>query len=197
MDGRKLYSDDGIFGRLDYGGPGVSRGLMHSAFITSTPFILRKIKKALVIGGGNNYETVLLNKKGIKTYALDLRIPRIKFLKGKSVEGDCVAMPFRDKEFDLVFCTEMMEHVPEESANAVLMEVKRVGHTAYFTIATRDDAPFDTHVNVHDLFYWVNKFDDLGFGIKTAAMNPIVCVNMGGGLMGVSYPDGAQIYAEC
>jgi hypothetical protein len=194
---KTLYSEHGIFGRLDYGGPGVSRGLVHAASISSLPYIKRIVKKVLIVGGGNNYEAVWFFKNGYKVFAIDLRIPKIKCLKGKCTRGSASELPFKSKSFDLVFCSEMLEHVPEEEVDDILRETMRVGKKVYFTIATRDDKPFNTHINIHDALWWINRFMENGFEIVTASMNPVAHIFLNRGLISMVYPDGVCIYADC
>lgn len=73
------------------------------------------------------------------------------------------SLPFGDGAFDLVFSTEVMEHVSEEATLPVLRELHRIcsGH-ALFTINTFSlDEP--GHINVHPREWWLRAFAQVGF----------------------------------
>lgn len=190
-----LYSNDGLYGTLDYGGPYPIKAIPHSAYIAGG---LPKTAKLLVIGAGNGYEVVYLLKKGFKhTYSVDIYTPDVPYLKGRCIQSWAQSLPFKDKVFDMVICCETMEHIPEELTDAVLNEAKRVAKEVYFTIASRDDPPFDSHVNVKHPTWWIVKFEKLGFNIINAQMNPWFAVPMEGGVVLFRYDDGVSLYAKC
>jgi ubiquinone/menaquinone biosynthesis C-methylase UbiE len=107
-------------------------------------------------------------------------------------------MPFKDKEFDLVFCGETLEHIPEDVCLEILKEVQRVSGSFYFTIATHDDAPYNMHINVHPAWWWQRVFGELGFRVIHAQDHPIVPIVYGnGGIMKLRFPDGVTMYGYC
>ena len=191
----QLYTDDGLYGTLDYGGPYPIKAIPHCGYIAGG---MPKTVKLLVIGAGNGYEVVYLLKRGFKhTYSVDIYAPDVPYLKGRCIRSWAQSLPFKDKVFDMVICCETMEHIPEELADDVLKEVQRVAEQAYFTIATRDDPPFDSHVTVKHPSWWIRKFEKLGFSIVNAQMNPWVAVPMDGGVTLFRYDDGVSMYAKC
>jgi hypothetical protein len=190
----KLYSDNGLYGTLDYGGPYPIKAIPHCAYIAGG---LPKHVKLLVIGAGNGYEVVYLLKKGFKsTYSLDVYTPDVSYLKGRCIKGWAQSLPFKDKVFDMVICCETMEHIPEHLASNVLREVRRVSREAYFTIAAKDDPPFYSHVTIKNPTWWINRFEELGFRIVNAQINPWLTVPLGGRAMLLRYDDGVSIYAK-
>ncbi len=72
-------------------------------------------------------------------------------------------LPFPNEAFDLVFSTEVMEHVPEACTLPVLRELHRIcSHRALMTINTFDrDEP--GHINVHPRQWWLKAFVEVGF----------------------------------
>ena len=190
-----LYSNDGLYGTLDYGGPYPIKAIPHSAYIAGG---LPKTAKLLVIGAGNGYEVVYLLKKGFKhAYSVDIYTPDVPYLKGRCIQSWAQSLPFKDKVFDMVICCETMEHIPEELTDAVLNESKRVAKEVYFTIASRDDPPFHSHVCIHDTSWWIKRFEKLGFSVINAQMNPWIVVPMKGGAVLFRYDDGISMYAKC
>jgi hypothetical protein len=190
-----LYSNDGLYGTLDYGGPVPIKAVPHCAYIAGG---LPKDVRLLVIGAGNGYEVVYLLKKGFKsTYSLDIYAPDVPYLKGRCIRGWAQSLPFKDKMFDMVICCETMEHIPEHLANNVLRETRRVASEVYFTIAAKDDPPFNSHVTIKHPMWWINKFEELGYRIINAQMNPWLPIPMKGRAILFRYDDGVSIYAKC
>ena len=191
----ELYSSDGIYGSLTYGSPFVSKGLTCATYVTQST--LCKGKKILCVGAGNGYEVVKFIKSGYDVTSFEMYHPDVEILKGRQVKGYAQDLPFEDKEFDLYFCCEMMEHVPEELIVPILNEAKRVSKEVFFTIATRDDPPYHTHINIHDLPFWYSKFEKLKFHFKSiqyAGGLPLLTTN---GLIISTWKDGIILHAEC
>ena len=190
-----LYSDEGLYGTLDYGGPYPIKALPHSAYIAGG---LPKTAKLLVIGSGNGYEVIYLLKKGFKhTYSVDIYAPDVDYLNGRCIRSWAQSLPFKDKVFDMVICCETMEHIPEELADDVLKEAQRVAREVYFTIATKHDPPFNSHVCMKHPSWWIVKFESLGFRMINAQMYPWFAVPMQGGVILFRYDDGVSLYAKC
>jgi len=192
------YSDDGIFGNPTYAAITVSRGFMISVVVSSGQFFKIKDKaKVLVIGAGTGYEIINYLNHGYDVKAIDLYVPDIKRVRDVTFVGSAEDMPFDDKEFDFVHCTEMMEHVPEEITDAILMEAKRVSERFVFSIATRHDKPYDTHINIHPAWWWIKRFEDLGFRIKTAQQAARLTIPFGKSAVNIFWPDGVFLHGKC
>ena len=191
----KLYSDDGVYGTFTYGSPYICKGLKCAIHITQFP--RQKYKKILCVGSGNGYEAVWFKKKGYNTTIVELYHPDIQILKGSQIKGYAQDLPFRDKTFDLYFCCEMMEHVPEELNTPILKEAKRVSKEVFFTIADRDDPPYHTHINIHDLCYWLRLFKEIGFDMINVQSSAILPFMSGKRVLLATYGDGTVIHAKC
>lgn len=187
-----------MFGDLSYSGPCVSRGLLYSTMMVKGLFfeIVGKIK-ILVVGAGVGYEVVNYLKHGHHVKALDLFVPDIEMVKDVTTIGSADNMPFEDKEFDLVHCTEMIEHIPEEMTDSVLMECKRVAKKYLISIATSLDMPYNTHINLHPAWWWLKRFEDLGFIINTAQYAPRLSVPCKNYSSYITFPDGVHLHGEC
>ena len=193
----KLYSNEGIYGVLSYGCPIVCKGLKCAVHLSQ--FGELKGKKILCVGSGNAYEAVWFIKQGYDVTILEIYHPDMKILKGKQVKGYAQDMPFKDKEFDLYFCCETMEHVPEELNTPILKEAKRISKEVFFTIADRDDPPYHTHINIHNFCYWFDLFKELGFDIinaQFAASLPML-VREKNSVVLAGWSDGTVIHASC
>lgn len=87
--------------------------------------ILRDFRKRkmriLDLGSGKHYSINISNfPRRAEVYALDLRPPR----SPTSVKGDVSATPFKQKVFDVVIASELLEHVP--SPPKVIKEIIRI-----------------------------------------------------------------------
>lgn len=80
-----------------------------------------KPKTVLEIGPGNKTVTEALKKNNIRVTTVDIDL---------SLDPDIVAsvtkLPFQEKSFDLVLCSEVLEHLPYDSFKDSLREIKRV-----------------------------------------------------------------------
>jgi len=190
-----LYSSGGVYGTLTYGSPFVSKGLKCAAHLTQ--FKRNEINNILCVGSGNGYEAVWFIKQGYNVTILELYNPDVGALKGKQVKGYAQDLPFRDKTFDLYFCCEMMEHVPEELNTPILREAKRVSREVFFTIADRNDPPYNTHINIKDFMYWFGLFKKLGFEIVNAQSCGKLPLVAGKSVILATWGDGTIIHARC
>ena len=197
---KKRYSEEGIYGHIIYGSPLPSKGFKHAiSMCQNWSYRIQPETRILVVGGGAGYELVVFYKYGHECYGIDLHVPNVKAVKERSAIASANAIPFKDKEFDLVFCTEMMEHVPVSVADDILNECKRVAKYFYFTIATVMDTGFNTHINVQPGHFWIAKFAKLGFETTHAEVTPIVYIVYAGKHI-IKYASknfGVCIYGRC
>ena len=116
-------------------------GVPHLGFRGRASLILKflnKIEKndlVLDAGCGYGFYSLTLSKKWKEVYALDLEKERIdelnKIIKTrqefsgiKTFEGSLTNIPFKEKFFDLILCSEVLEHIKEDKK--ALSELSRV-----------------------------------------------------------------------
>lgn len=197
-DLEKLYSDEGVYSVFTYGVPGICKGLVTAfSLVTCPPLFFDKVKSILVVGSGNGYELVYFHKQGYNVRGVELYVPDVPLVRNLTTRCDASDMPWNDKQFDCVFCAETMEHIPEDKADAVLKECKRVAKSAVFTIATILDPPFFTHINVKSCYYWIDKFKKLGYDIWHYSNQPYFHVQIGNKTQNFWFKDGMLLYAGC
>jgi len=97
------------------------------------PRILYKIvgspreKKVLDVGCGKTEYSLIFIAEGNEYYGLDLEVKRtLLHVKEHMIQADAMHLPFRDKQFDVVFCQDLLHHVEGDPATAV-REMNRVG----------------------------------------------------------------------
>lgn len=105
-------------------------------------------KKALDIGCRDGYWSEVLKKKGYKTKSLDIE-PHYKSAIKCDVED---GIPFKDNSFDLVWCTEVIEHL--KNPRFLISEIDRV--------AKKDSTVIITTPNSAWWGYWILKM----FGVS-------------------------------
>ena len=191
----KLYSDEGVYGDFTYGSPFISKGLKCAVYLSQIWGV--KDSKILCVGSGNGYEAAWFIMKGNDVTTLEIYCPDVPILKGHQVSGYAQDLPFEDNEFDLYFCCEMLEHVPEELGEPIIREAKRVAKKVFFTIATEDDAPYCTHINIHQLDYWYEMFNRIGFDFTNIQYAPSIPLLGDKGIIVAEWGDGVLFYGKC
>jgi SAM-dependent methyltransferase len=138
-------------------------------------FDFSKIKTLLDVGCGTGAAIKLARHIGVKAYGIDFAKSASEQWVKNGVEKYCQvasadAIPYGDNEFDLVLCTEMLEHIPEKGVPRVLQEMYRVGRGdfmfsislgyAYHKMPTDGSEP---HVCVKPVWWWEQLLVNTGY----------------------------------
>ncbi len=83
-------------------------------------------KSALDIGARDGHFSKLLTEIYQDVTALDLEKPSIFHSNIHCVQGDITSLNFSDNSFDLVFCAEVLEHIPPHLLEQACSELSRV-----------------------------------------------------------------------
>lgn len=83
-------------------------------------------KYALDVGARDGHFSLLLADRFERVVALDLDEPEMRHHKIDCVRGNALDLPFDDGSFDLVFCAEVLEHIPGRDLQQVCREIERV-----------------------------------------------------------------------
>ncbi len=81
---------------------------------------------ALDIGARDGYISIMLADYFSKVTALDLEKPIINHPSIECIKGNVCSLPFPDSMFDLVLCTEVLEHIPTGLLLQACNEITRV-----------------------------------------------------------------------
>lgn len=95
----------------------------------------KKIKKILDAGSGAGILANKLKNLDYEIICIELTDKYVKHLKAKGLnakKGDIRKLDFKDNEFDLVICSEVLEHLPNLGEG--LKELCRVGKNIIFTL---------------------------------------------------------------
>ncbi|MCT7641467.1 methyltransferase domain-containing protein, partial [Aliarcobacter butzleri] len=87
-------------------------------------FIPNDVKTILDAGCGNGAISNYLD--GFNITAMDRSHEALKYVKNKSVEGSLDSLPFEDNSFDLIICSDVLEHLPDDIYKKTIKEFKRV-----------------------------------------------------------------------
>jgi len=82
--------------------------------------------EVLDIGARDGYFSKVLADRFKRVVALDLEKPEIAHEKVTCVSGDVTTLEFEDEQFELVFCCEVLEHIPPNLLKDACSELSRV-----------------------------------------------------------------------
>jgi len=158
-------------------------------------WIPRDVKTILDVGCGNGIITNALAEKFDVT-GTDFSESALEFVKGKKVLASAEKLPFEDQSFDMVFSSELLEHLPGEILQQSIEEMKRVTKGYIFLTVPNDEflqkvftkcpkcgTSFHAYGHLHS--FQIKKLDDLigpcfkrylvgVFGPKEKKYNPLL-----------------------
>lgn len=187
------YKDGGIYSSLDYASIIVNKGLRFAKWLQ----LIGETKgKILCVGCGVGYEVVELLNNGFDAYGTEVRELDIPVLKDRIIKTTLPDKKIKDKEYDLLICCEVVEHLPPELTYDFLKDCKRISKKSLITIATVHDAPFNTHINIRSADEWIRIFEELGFNIENFQYKPNIFMIYKGGVSALHYGDGVSILSD-
>ena len=83
----------------------------------------------LDVGGGTGWTTITMRDKYWIT-TLDLSLPSLIKGYGDRVRANAVNLPFPDRSFDVLLCSQLLEHIPKEALLRVKQEICRIATKA-------------------------------------------------------------------
>ncbi len=84
------------------------------------------LESALDIGARDGHITLQLSTRIGHVTALDLECPAISDPRITCIAGDAAQLPLPDRSVDLVFCAEVLEHIPSPALERAAKEIMRV-----------------------------------------------------------------------
>lgn len=122
-------------------------------------------KRVLEIGSGEQTVTGMLRKNGIEVTTVDID-ERLH----PDVVASVTALPFPDASFDLVLCSEVLEHIPYEEFPKGLAELKRVSRGKVIVGLPNAGAVFLFRLKL-PLLHYLTLFRKIPFFWKTHRWN--------------------------
>ncbi|KAF2081170.1 class I SAM-dependent methyltransferase [Flavobacterium sharifuzzamanii] len=107
-----------------------------------------------LLSKGYNARGIELSGSVLKDFANDL------LKKGIVQQGSLMKLPFKDDEFDVIFSSEVLEHIDEKDIPKVIEEFSRVcSGVVFLTISLRPSSNFNKyHINLKPRVWWENVF---------------------------------------
>jgi SAM-dependent methyltransferase len=135
-------------------------------------------EKALDVGCGTAVGIKESRDKGYDVWGCDLADVSA-WWKEQGIEEYCEIapardMPYADNSFDLILCSEVLEHIPEEEIAESFAEMYRVGSDKFvFTICLTEElwpafGYITTHCTLKPPQWWLDKINEAGFNVYEA-----------------------------
>jgi ubiquinone/menaquinone biosynthesis C-methylase UbiE len=136
-------------------------------------------RNLLDVGCGTGAAIAYHRKIGLlEAWGMDFAEPATDIWKKFGVNNWCMVasaedIPYRDESFDMVSCTDMMEHIPESNVKRVLEEIYRVGSNDFlFSVALlpakhkmpQDDS--EPHICLKPPEWWLEQMIETGYRFR-------------------------------
>jgi SAM-dependent methyltransferase len=120
----------------------------------------------LDVGCGTGASLKYLKRHRIKIMGLENSDLAIKISKlGSFIKKHDLTLPINiGRRFDLVWCYEVAEHLPEEFANVFVDTLVCHGDNIVLSAATPGQGG-DGHINEQPHSYWIKKMNDRGYNV--------------------------------
>lgn len=124
-------------------------------------------KTVLDAGCGRGDVVAHLLKKGYEARGVEVSrfaVEHSEVRTGEVLQGDLAHLQFPDRHFDLVFSSEVLEHIPEDRIPAVVQELTRVCRKRLFlTISLRPSSQNNAfHCTLRSRAWWEQRFIEAG-----------------------------------
>lgn len=122
-----------------------------------------KFKSILDVGCGMGHVIRNLLKFGYKVKGVDVSKDAIKYYMPDLAKKDIVLqtsiekMPFKNNQFDVVFCSDVMEHIPKFDIKDSVKELVRVAKR-YLVLTINLDHPYKYHPTILPRKKWIELF---------------------------------------
>lgn len=138
---------------------------------------VKSFTKGVDVGCGHGFALYEMLNRGYDIYGADIADNTASWKQLEILDRCKIApahdMPYMDNEFDMVVCSDVMEHVPHSYVDRTLKEIYRIGSDRFwFIIANKMDTQgphlIPSHVTLGDINFWGEKIQNTGFNIVYA-----------------------------
>lgn len=120
MNNNILFHDNKIWQNYD------STGFISKKVEFIKKIIPFDVNSIIDLGCGNGLITNELNELYNRVVGVDISKEALSFIKGKSICCNCNSIPVENNSFDLVFSSEMLEHLENDTLSTTIEEMKRI-----------------------------------------------------------------------
>ena len=164
VDGKMNY--DNFYNEINY----VSPGIHIKQYLPTCLKYIKPEEKWLDVGCGSGNELKAVIKNKIEVHGMDIVDKSVRKAKSNGIE--CIKnsaadpYPYTAKYFDIVTCTDVLEHLTETDARKAVKQIYRVlkdNRHALLAPALSPDRTGYLHLTVKDKQWWIKLFEDEGF----------------------------------
>jgi SAM-dependent methyltransferase len=124
------------------------------------------VRSIIDIGCGNGLITNVLGQKYMVT-AIDRSEQALKFVETEKVQASSDSVPIDDNQFDMVFSSELLEHLPNDILEGTVREFKRLSNKYIFITVPNNENPDKLSIKCPECGYKYNSPNHLrSFNIK-------------------------------
>jgi methyltransferase family protein len=135
-----------------------------------------QLKTALDVGCGSGLSIERFENAGISAWGLDGYFVNCAWSHRRVTADFCTQWVEWPIKFDLVWCVEVLEHVPSEYEQNVIQTIRRnVGKIAFITAAPPGQPGFH-HVNCKPRTYWIDKFESVSLKYVSETVSILECL---------------------
>ena len=144
----------------EYRGASPEARYLHGLAINTWP--KEHFKTFLSVGCGDGIGLRVALVAGMEVKGLDIAdglADDYKDLPGCFVHGEAHHMPFEDKQFDIVSCCDVLEHIPAEFIRPTIKEIARVTAKRMIISVTMTPARLveGAHVTLRPVHWWLKR----------------------------------------
>lgn len=143
-------------------------------FCLIRPARLKRGSKVLDMGCGVGNLVWALRVLGIKAYGIEPSPIAKKFSRAPQfcIYKSTKKLPFKSREFDLLYSNEVLEHIRRDKLKAFLGECRRVSRGIMIhmiCVKERGEIIYSdpTHITLEKEQWWVKKFKEFGSRVRT------------------------------
>lgn len=114
------------------------------------------VQSILDVGCGNGAITNALGKT-YKVTGVDRSENALKLVKTRKIQASADNIPFKDNSFDMVFSSELLEHLDEKTFSGTIAEFKRLSKKYIFITVPNNENPNKLAIKCPDCDYLFNS----------------------------------------
>ena len=138
----------------------LNRSLLNNKIDKIIETIPKDVENIIDIGCGNGVITNALSRKYDVT-GVDRSEKALSFVNANKIKASCDNIPLPEKSFDLVFSSELLEHLEDSVFEKTVNELKRLSRKYIYITVPNNENPDKSAVKCPDCGYIYNRANHL------------------------------------